>query len=335
MKLLLDNASIWEEIDGMTFDDYLDKFNPAQCESNYGGHMLLSSLADWIEWMTIVSSTPPWPNVVDAIIDSCGTDEYITKLTGGEYSQIDREDLGEDLRSVIEKRRLVLRGYYPFEFDNRERLVLRKNFNLSNSACVVLLQISMLKSWTSTDKVPLNCYTQLFEFVVEDAFKSAGYDSSIIGTSRGGSFVNNLKRTADELGIVSDSSGVAHSKAAKDEKVDVVAGRFFRDKRKGEAIILIQATCAKDSKWEAKLSNISLSRWRRYFLECLTPTCYLAIPYHASEENATLLTDLDEKRAFLDRIRLVLMLHGKVAIRKDSYEKRYNEMNTYTKQYLS
>lgn len=332
-----DNSrSSWNAAPGIEFEDYVDRFNPSDCESNYGGRMLLSSLADWAEWMALVSTPPSWANVVDAITDSRGTDAYSTNLTGGDFFSDCDGNVSEDLRSVIEVRVSSLGDRYPFEFDDRDRLRVRDGCDLTTSAYTAMLQISMLKGCTSPKEVPYDPYTSLFEHIVAGAFRKAGYDASIVGTSRKGkTFEERLSRTSGELSMPSDSSKVAHSAGAKDDKVDVVAGRFFRDGRKGEAVILTQATCAQDGKWETKLSEIPFDRWRGYFLGQMTPVGYLAIPYHASEENSAMLTGLDARCSFLDRIRLTLMLGGRLEFLDDESKALNDKVNEYVRRYLS
>lgn len=297
--------------------------------------MLISSLADWVEWMAVISVSPSWANIVDVIVDTRDTSLYAPKLTGGAYSDNDEIDVREALRNTVEERIALLDDYYPFVFDERDRFVVRDNYCFSSSAYIPLLEISLLKGWTNKEQVPYKSYTDLFEWIVAKSFKEAGFDTSLMGTSRaGGQFDERLKRVSAELGIPTYPSNAAHSSRARDEKVDVVAGWFFKDQRKGEAINLIQATCANDCEWEAKLNSIPTSRWQIYFAEKLIPRAYLAIPYHASDENACLLTELDSNCSFVDRIRLVLMLKGEIVFEENDSRKLLEEMNAFVEQYL-
>lgn len=297
----------------ISFDDFAEQFDPSLCDGNYGGRMMLSSLADWVEWAALVSVASPWPTTVDAIGDALGRDWYQSKLTGDQFSDTLPIPLSDALRNVIEERARVLGRRYPFRFDDRGRLQLRADHDIERSAYVVLLQIALLKSWAGSDDAAFQACTKLLEHVVAGAFRQTGCDSAIVGTSVGGGFEAKLQKIADELAMRVDPSSAAHSKAAKDERVDVVAGRFFRDGRRGEVFILVQVTCAKNERWESKLSCIPLSRWRNYFLEQFPPIGFLAVPYHVLDEDAALLTSLDGGRSFLDRTRLVLMLNGEIA----------------------
>lgn len=297
----------------ISFDEFAERFDPSLCDGNYGGRMVLSSLADWVEWAALASAVLPWPTTVDAIEDALGWDTYQSKLTGERFSDELPIPLGDALRNVIEDRVRVLGWRYPFRFDDRGQLQLRADRDVKKSAYIALLQISLLKSWADFDNAAFQACTKLLEHIAAEAFRRTGCDSAIVGTSvNGGGFEAKLEKIAEELAVRVDSASAAHSKAAKDERVDVVAGRFFRDGRKGEVFILVQATCAKNEQWESKLSCIPLSRWRSYFLEQFSPIGFLAVPYHVSDEDAALLTSLGGGRSFLDRTRLVLMLNGEL-----------------------
>lgn len=298
----------------ISFDSFAEQFDPSLCDGNYGGRMVLSSLADWVEWAALVSMVPPWPTTVDAIEDALGRDMYRSKLAGGQFSDQCAIPLGEALRNVIENRARVLGQYYPFRFDDRGRLQLRSGCDTSKSAYITLLQIALLKSWASVDGEAFLACTKLLEHIVAEAFRRVGCDSVIVGTSISGGFEAKLEKVAEGLAMPVDSASAAHSKAAKDERVDVVAGRFFRDGRKGEVFILVQATCARNEQWESKLSCIPISRWRSYFLEQFPPIGFLAVPYQVSDEDAALLTSLDGARSFLDRTRLALMLNEEMEL---------------------
>lgn len=319
----------------ISFDDFLGQFDPASCDGNYGGRMLLSSLADWVEWAALVASLPPWPTVVDALEDALGIDMYRGKLTGGGIDARDPEPLTEALYNVIDERRRILGTYYPFQFDGRGRFRPCPQFDFDSSAYIELLEISLLKGWFASDRAVLESCVELFEHIVAEAMRSAGCDSSIVGTSvQAGGFEKRLEKIAEELSIPVDSSAAVHSKAAKDDRVDVVAGRFFRDGRKGEVFILAQATCAEDRKWESKLSNIPLFRWRSYFLEQFPPIGFLAVPYQLSDENAALLTNLDGNRSFLDRTRLVIMLDGVIGLSSEGGKCLTGEIEKLSEKYL-
>lgn len=323
-----------------SLDGFLENHDPSICKTNYGSDMLITSLADWAELMAIQGYRAPWPNVVDAMIDATGQRFYMSSMTGmsvfglnGDDGEGDEEaDLGCSVKSVLEFRSQTLKNKYPFYFNEQNCLSLKEGFSINRNAYVSLLMISLIKGWIDDIKAHQICY-RLFEYITKEAFIHEGFSATLTGTAIEGRFEEKVDRVGKELGVNVNPDACRRSKHAKDDGVDVVTAKLFRDNRQGEVFILVQATCSKDSKWSAKLNDTPSARWRGYLIAQLTPLCILSVPYHISSEVEERLMGVDSARTFIDRIRLVKMLSQKLSLADANMKMQYNELRKYVKDF--
>ena len=279
--------------------------------------MAPSLLLDWVESMALCANMRPWSDVVDMIQDSLGTDHFRPQVIGSEYSNDDCYPIDETLREVLRTRQEVLGPMYPFRFGGHGRFEVVPGFDLVHSSYILLLGISLLHLWKKDVADALKCGRESLEFIVAEAFKTKGYAADVMGTAGDpGGFSKKISRLGKDLGIPVDPNAAVRSRWDKDENVDVVAVDPFRDGRKGEFFFLVQATCGTTIDWCSKLGEIRVSAWRDYLLEKMQPVCYVAVPYHVSAEEASILVEQNSYSSFLDRTRIVQMW-GSVSVFSD------------------
>jgi|GEM_PF-3819522 len=325
----------------LDFDRFLDERDPSVCRTNYGSYMLTTSLADWAELMSLQGCREPWPVVVDGMLDSMSQRIYSPSMTGmglfnlGEIDneEDEEEDLGDAVKSILEYRSRVLKDRYPFCFDAQNCFSLKKGFVLNKNPYTVLLMLSLLKGWESDKKAHQVCY-RLFEHITKEAFICEGFSAALMGTAAKGGFRERIGRVGIELGIRVNPDACSRPKMAKDDGVDVVIAKLFRDDRKGEVFILVQATCGKDTEWSKKLNSTPSGRWRQYLIAQLTPLCVLSVPYHVSSDEEERLLGVDAARTFVDRVRLAKMLPQELPLANTDADKEYHNFKAYVSRYF-
>lgn len=313
----------------ISLDGFLDQFDPSKSLDVAGKMMTPSLLLDWVEFMALRTNTRPWADIVDMISDTLDTRTFVPEVIGGEFSEDDEYPIGETLQDLSRMRQNMLDSAYPFRFGNHDKFETVPGFDLSRSSYVLLLGISLLNVWGNNFAV-LNRCRDLQEFIVAEAFKKEGYASGVMGTGdRGGNFSAKLTKLGNDLNIPVNPDGASYSRQAKDERVDVIAAKPFRDGRKGEVFFLTQVTCGIKTNWSNKLAAIPAPAWQRYLMEEGTePFCYVAVPYHVSKEEASMLVEQMPRGSFLDRIRLIRMWGPEVNFEEDEGQKLYNTLKT-------
>lgn len=294
-------------------DSFAEICSPADCASNYGSSMFVSSAADWVELASLALPPLPLADVVDYIVDCLGgKDSYSDSYLDIGQEEPERHDLNEGIRNMLESRERLLNDSYPFRIDGFRRCVLKDGYSLEHSHYLLLLCLSALKGWG--DNNDMQSCTKLFEHVVNQSLLAAGFESAVMGTSSEGTFKERLETVGAKLKLDVDYAAAPRSAKAKDDGVDVIAGHFWHDGRKGELVILVQAACGKESggAWEGKLSAVPIPSWRLRFLESLNPYAYLAIPYHLTSDAEKAVLSSGDSHSFIDRIRLVKLSGGRL-----------------------
>lgn len=317
------------------------KITLENCLDNYGRDMSASVLADWVEYCALCGDSLPWQNtkeemreggIPSELIDSdyyaedsfdemlSGQIDQMLSLQGDVYEDgnlgPDEESAEDNARELLETRSAYLGDLYPFERNNDNSLVIRQGFSLRNNPYLIMLVISLLKGWIYPKETGI--ITKLgnaFEVVTGASICSAGLGLSIIGTSNTrlpGVFTDRLSICAREMGLLCDTRTIAPSKNSKDENVDIISGVLMQDYRLGEPAWLIQATCAKNGEtWSSKLRDINTANWKSYLRLGIPPFCFLAVPYHMTNQSIKDLLRDDEHKSFLDRLRLAKLANAK------------------------
>lgn len=291
----------------MNNNDFMAQWDPSQCSDLYGSDMNESALADWVEFNALVTSDRySWSSLIDAMKDS-GVQESRSPRLHTPDGCSDDINVFETVHEIISFRGQYLESSYPFRFDNLDRLVLKDNFSISSSPYILFLTISLLKGWIyPNDNAILKPVADCFEHAVHKAIQSAGFSSSVIGTSSGmGNFKTKLENAAKAIGLSAFADNGTYSRFANDDGVDVIGGYIWRDGRKGEILCLIQAACGKTDNLPNKLYSIHSRNWMDYFAEKSLPYAIIAVPYHLSDDVVERLLVGQDNFTYLDRIRLV------------------------------
>lgn len=288
--------------------EFLSRWDPSRCERNYGIHLGESSLADYVEWAAICCCAVPLQTLFEQMVSSGVPEEICSGWIEPNEEKPDSYPTYEALRKLLETRAKYLGELYPFEIDKFDRMVLKKDTNLRTSSYIRLLGISLLQGWLvrgDGEKSLQGMLTKHFEAFVYVACKQLGLRCALMGTSSGGSFNERLAEASRKIGLAADALRMGRSFRVQDDGVDVIAGRLWLDGRKGEVLLLIQATCAYEDAWRDKLSRVSLSKWRGYFAELARPYAALAVPYQATRISLESVLDEADSRTLFDRLRLV------------------------------
>ena len=228
-----------------------------QCKTNYGISMQTSSLADWIELQTFCGMRKPWRSlatmmreagVAGSLIDesyaNCEAveeelDTNAATDAAGFYDERLPEGSDETVHRVIDRRMRYLGASYPFAFDTLGVLKVTDDFSVETSSYLDLLRMSSYMGWAYNKQggtAMKDTITHLFEEIVAFALRSAGLSSSVMGTSRLGTFEDRLRACGDDLDLATSMRGTNHSRRVKDDGVDIIGGKLWRDHRLGEPV---------------------------------------------------------------------------------------------------
>lgn len=324
----------------MTHHSLFNDFDLSRCSSNYGEHMLLSSLADLLELQVLRGVRLPWKSMAEGmreagvsarVIDDAYVDnDYIEgELESNAFLDLEEDSYGqmteqpnETVRSLIGFRMRYLGDWYPFSFDSFGQLTVDSNSLARSCSYCDLLLISLCAGWgydQPSGKTLGRIASSLFENIVALALKNAGLNAFVMGTSQNGSFEEKLNQCGTELDLAASIRTIKPPERAKDEGVDVIGGFLWRDRRIGEPVWLIQATCGK-SDWKEKLRGIDNKKWASYLSTRTGALALLAVPFHLTDEVIDRLVPHEGAFAFMDRLRLVKMLGSSIRYPSDELE---------------
>lgn len=299
----------------MRLEDYMDDFDVVLCEDNYGQNMTESSLADWLELAALLGVRSPWSDVVDSWGDAGVGRSGRSSIIPAGASEPETLDYYNLARDEVQVRSTYLDDKYPFTFNRFDSLVVKPDFDISNSSYIDYLCVSLLKGYkTSRNGSLLALVTSYFELLVNASLQShiqasgawKHLKTAVIGTaSGGGAFDERLRSTALELGLNVDPTVAPRSSAAKDDGVDVISGIVWDDGYGFDELFLVQAACGQSSEWGEKLYRVHAPKWAEYFLERAEPRSVIAVPYHVTRPALDAAIDSLGNHSYLDRLRLV------------------------------
>lgn len=249
-----------------------------------------ASLADWAELWCVINA--------DGRAPKSELNRALTEASFGD-SAID------DLWLELTRRETLLGTEYPYNAGRG--LLQRAPWRRGHLTYIALL---LLASGMTYDVARLTGWSEeakLFEHIAARALNQyVSGEAHRIGWPREGEvpagFAEMLQFLKDELNEEGPQGNVMNLfPEAKDGGVDVVAWRPFRDRRRGQLILLGQ--CAIGRNWNNKLNDFSMERWRRYLGSLVPPVRAFLTPYAgvgSSQWDGVAL----EAGIFMDRMRI-------------------------------
>lgn len=268
----------------------------------YGVYGYASSLADFAEFAALKGRSLSRADVQNIIDDNDwsrrdrSTIRVVVEVPEG------AADLAKQAFVVLKERVTVLGDNYPFLVSD-ERLSLRDDVELEQSAYISLLSHSMLHAW----KMQSNPNP---EFVLEDvavrAMQGIGLPSFAMGTASTPGFVENFKQVCKYFDIDGMENPAPRPSRAKDVGVDTISGVVWRDRRVlGQWLFIGQVTLQTSGSWKKKMAEPSASVWAKFFDERIKPQVFLVVPYHVESPIAEYLME-HRRGVLIDRLRLTV-----------------------------
>ncbi len=210
-----------------------------------------------------------------------------------EASEEVREEADGATYSELEERSRLLGEHYPFEIDGAS---LKYKGHTNTGVYEFCLATSLAETVV---KKPFNRMAMWFELVAaEIAREYLGAGAESIRTGWPSHDKNErpvrFKAMVDKVSNLSGEwfwspnrgeSDDPHHRTVKDEGVDFVVWKKFPDTRLGKLYLLGQCACGND--WDTKLSDLSDSKFKRWFRDRPTVAPYMkvfAVPRHITRE---------------------------------------------------
>lgn len=275
---------------------------------SYGTYARSSYCADYLELLALLGAAPHWGDYDDFL---SGARVPLKEAFRGAFIEpMPGELVGRPInfvRNTLDERAAVLGDRYPFVLSDR-RLELKPGWE--DDTYLGLLSLLQLHVIEDAQVVRSEL---AFEISVRDSMRSAGLLAETVGTSSGAGFRASLEQACTQLNLVANPDGVAHPKLARDEDVDTICRFNFSDVRRGQWLLVGQATCAKSDEWQHKAKEPSSGAWATYTSCSPKPRVFLAVPHHVQSDTlAFLLGHLDEGFV-VDRLRLTAIRQAPTA----------------------
>ena len=281
--------------------------------ASYGSNLKASVMADIAEYAAIkhgdmfVSSLDgafAEDVYIDALDDEDTPPDRSALMSLSEQTDL-RSEILDGVTDVIAERVRNLKDHYCFTFDEKRKRLTFAPDRSKNYAVLLALLLSHAHDHRA-EFSPLRAKpSDAFELIVERAMQQAGFEAERIGANRG-RLQQTLKPALTRLSLSSIADGlVSIASSWNDAGVDVLS-RFpwGNDKRGGQWVFCVQATCGKYSEWPKKMREPNI--WHDVFSPWSYPVFALAIPHHAPERILPQLWGSGHRNIqFLDRLRLV------------------------------
>jgi hypothetical protein len=219
----------------------------------------------------------------------------------------DPEGRVSDIWQEISRRHRLVPKAHPVKVfgDRLERIQLWMDNPVY--AFQLLLTLQRLYDLIETSSGQWGRPAKLFELLTTSAAAQYLGDAINIGTPRRGDVPRSFGRCLDyickKLGEVKGTTTL-YTSTVKDDGVDIIAWRSFKDGRSSQVIILIN--CAAGAGWRGKLGEISLSVWRDHINWATDPIKAFAVPFVVDDAQWMRLCKEAEGVLF-DRLRIAAM----------------------------
>lgn len=295
----------------------------------YGAYARASYCADFIELQALSGGPVRWGDFDDYLDNAGATVNELIQLPeesnydDGEDGQDDRS-LGrtsavrprgiELVKSVLAERADVLGHRYPFVLAEEW---IEAGPEVSESPYGGILALCQLH----VAKVDGELNPELaFEVSVHASLEAFGLVAAHVGTGAGGGFRGSVEAAAATLDFAANPSGVARSRAAKDDGIDHVAKVDFHDKRPGQWVLIGQTTCARSGDWKKKANEPSRDAWSTYLSFKPRPHRFLAVPHHVDQAPLAYLVGHVDDGFVFDRLRLCAVRTEQTAEEKIAFQ---------------
>lgn len=274
----------------------------------YGNTARASCLADWLETSALAGRRVTRDDLTDIIADN-GWSTLTPRQISVDPADEMPEEWPDAAFGLLGERHELLGDHWPFQL-TETRITPTVRPSTDGRRYLALLGMTIAHAWGIPGP---HDPTILLEEVATRAYKRAGCRAFGTGTAAAGG--GRGKATVVEAGRsvglrpVPDPNPIRRS--ARDTGVDVLAVAVPTDHRPGQALLLVQVTCARSDSWQAKLSQPRSDLWARYLNDTGTrPLPVLVVPHHVEPPTLRYLTGADSGGLIVDRLRLVRMLTG-------------------------
>ena len=276
----------------------------------YGSKARTSCLADWMEVAALTRRRVTREDLAELLADNAWT-----SIRPRQYDVPPEEEPPEDWAEAaftVLGQRLELLGpaLWPFELDESTVRAAR-GASPATERYLALLGLTVAHAWKLPH--PHRRPTDLLEDIVLRAYQHSGCRAFGTGTAgaTGGRGAATVVAAGIGVGLRPVLRPQPIARSARDAGVDVLAVATPHDSRRGQVVLLVQATCARSDRWEGKLSGPRGDLWATYLNDPRSrPLAVLAVPHHVEAETLTSLTGANGGGMVVDRLRLVRMLDG-------------------------
>lgn len=270
---------------------------------SYGTYARASYCADYLEMLAVAGMAPHWGDYDDYLQNN---NVPLREVFRGGQVAIQQASGDDDVRlirfvkNILNERFTVLGDSYPFQLGD-DRLIARDISTSTYFGLLALCQLHVINDRAAV--VPESA----FEVCLYDAMRNVGLVADNVGTSMGRGFQGALQNACDVLGLVANPDGVTHPIRARDEDIDSICRFEFRDPRRGQWMLIGQATCASSNDWQRKAREPARNAWATYTSSWPAPQIFLAVPHHVQPDTWAFLLDHYDEGFVVDRLRIAAM----------------------------
>ena len=264
--------------------------------------------ADFVELLTVFSKG-------DGIAHGDIQDRFFGEPDENNTSEKNdsNESFIDEIFTLIEERKYLYGGLYPFDLEDKQIIKLKKNLSLSQKLYLFLLfssSLDIFKSFNSeitTDFEIVSCEA-IKSFIPNGIVKPFGKLSEYRGTAR-----EKIKKLADDIGLPTDDYEIENISERNNQErgLDIVLWLPFEDKCQNKVIFLCQCACGKQ--YESKQHDIR--RYEHYYrFYRIKPQRTLFVPYSLinPKENKFYHSDyVEDDYLLFERLRIINLVKQK------------------------